>query len=114
MACKIQTSIGPVIITTAYISPSRQIIPRTDFDILKTHNCPVYVLGDYNGNHRQLGDRQTNDAGEQLAELMEMDRWNHLGPYFKIFHNHQGSGTPDKVMEYQSIYSTGGYKEDLR
>ena len=97
MACKIQTNIGLVIIATAYIPPRRPIIQRADFDILKIHNCPVYVLGDFNG---QLGDRQTNDAGEKLAELMEIDGWNHLGPDFKTFHNHQGNGTPDKVMGY--------------
>ena len=83
-----------------YIPPRRPIIPRADFDILKTHNCPVYVWDDFNGNHRQLRDRQTNDSGEQLAELMEIDGWNHLGPDFKTFHNHQGSGTPDKIMGY--------------
>ena len=87
-----------MIIATAYILPRRPIISRADFGILKTHNCPVYVLGNFNGNHRQLRDRQTNDAGEQLAELMELDGWNHLGP----FHNHQGSGTLYKVMGYQS------------
>ena len=69
--------------------------------MLETHNCPVYVLVDYNGNHRLLGDRQNNDSGEQLIELMEIDGWNHLGPDFKTFHNQLESGTPDKVMEYQ-------------
>ena len=49
-----------------YIPPRRPIIPRTDFDMLKTHTCPVYVLGDFNGNKRQLGDRQTNVSGEKL------------------------------------------------
>ena len=102
MACKIQTNIGPVIIATAYIPPRRPIIPRANFDELKTYNWPVFVLGDFNANHRQLGDRQTNDVGEQLAQLMEIDGWNHMGPDFKEFHNHQGSGTPDKVMGYQS------------
>ena len=33
---------------------------------------------------------------------MEIDGWNHLGPDFKTFHNHQGSGTLDKIMGYQS------------
>ena len=60
------------------------------------------MLGDFNGNHRQLGDRQTNDAGEQLAELMKIGGLNYMGPDFKTFHNHQGSGTLDKVMGYQS------------
>ena len=61
VACKIQTNIEPVIIATAYIPPRGPIIPRTNFDISKTHNCPMcWVI---NGNHRQLGDRQTNDAG---------------------------------------------------
>ena len=64
-------------------------------------DCPVYVPGDYNGNHRLLGDRQNNDPGEQLIELIEIDGWNHLGPDFKAFHNQQVSGTPDKVMGYQ-------------
>ena len=55
VACKIQTEIGLIIIAIMYIPPNRPIISRSDFDILKTHNCPVYVLGDFNGNHRQLG-----------------------------------------------------------
>ena len=33
---------------------------------------------------------------------MEIDGWNHLGPDFKKIHNHQGNGTPNKVMGYQS------------
>ena len=44
-----------------YIPPRRPIIPRADFDILKTL---VDVLGNFNGNHRKLGDRQ-------LIELLE-------------------------------------------
>ena len=68
------------------------------------------MLGDFYGNCRQLGERQTNNSGEQLVELMEIDGWNHLSLDFKTFHNHQGSGTPDKVMEYQS----NTLKEDLR
>ena len=70
--------------------------------MLETHNCPVYVLVDYNGNHRLLGNRQNNDPGKQLIELMEIDGWNHLGPDFKILHNQHGSGAPDKVMGYKS------------
>ena len=100
VVCKIQTNIGSVIIATAYIPPRRPIILWADFDILKTHNDPVYVLGDFNGNHRQLGNRQTNDSGEKLAELMEMDVWNRLSQDFEIFQNHQGSGTPEKVIGY--------------
>ena len=69
-----------------YIPPRNAIIPRADSDMLKTHNCPVYVLGDYNGNNRLLGDRQNNDPGKQLIELMEIDGWNQLGPDFKTFH----------------------------
>ena len=83
-----------------YIPASRPIIPRLDFDMLKTHNCPVYVLGDYNESHRLLGDRQNNVQGEQLIKLMKIDWWNHLCPDFKTFHNQQGSETPDKVMGY--------------
>ena len=56
-----------------YIPASRPIIPRLDFDMLKTHNCPVYVFGDYNRKHRLLGDRQNNDPDEQLIELMEIN-----------------------------------------
>ena len=63
--------------------------------MLKTHNCPVYVLGDYNGNHRLLDDRQNNDSGEQLIELMEI-----------TFHHQQGSGTSDKVMGYTKLENT--------
>ena len=59
------------------------------------------MLGNFNWNHRQLEDRQTNDAREQLGELMEIDGLNHLGLDFKTFHNHQRSGIPDKVMGYQ-------------
>ena len=33
---------------------------------------------------------------------MEIDRWNLIGPDFKTFRNHKDSGTPDKVMGYQS------------
>ena len=96
LACKIQTNIGSVIIATAYIPTRRPIISRADFDILKTHKCPVC------GNHRQLGYRQTKDSGEQLVELIKIDRWNHISPNFKRFHNHQGSGDSDKVMGYRS------------
>ena len=69
VACKIHTNIGPVIIATAYIPPRRLIIVRSDLDILKTHNCSVYALGDFNGKHRKLGHIQTYDSGEQLLEL---------------------------------------------
>ena len=64
VAYKIQTGIGPIIITTMYIPPRRPIIPSTDFNILKTHNCPVYVLGNYNGNHRLLGSDKTMTKGK--------------------------------------------------
>ena len=43
----------------------------------------------FNGNHRQLSDRQNQDSDEQLIKLM--NRWNHLGIDFKTFHSHQES-----------------------
>ena len=70
-----------------YIPPRRPIILRKDFDMLKTHNCPVYLLGEYNGNHRLLGDRQNIHPGKQLIGLMEIDGSKHPGPDFEIFHN---------------------------
>ena len=65
-------------------------------------DCPVYVPGDYNGNHRLLGDWQNIDPGEKLIEFIEIDGWNHLGLDFKTFHNQQRRGTPYKVMGCQS------------
>ena len=71
VACKIQIRIAPILIATIYIPLWRLIISRADFDMLKIYNCLVYVLGDFNVNQRQLEDRQTNDSGEQLAELIQ-------------------------------------------
>ena len=64
VAYKIQSELGPIIIATVYIPQRRPIIPRADFDFLKTHNCLVYVLEDVNGNLRQSSDRQNNNTGD--------------------------------------------------
>ena len=64
VAFKTQTGIWPIIIATVYIPQRRPIIPRADFDFLKTHNCLVYVLEDVNGNLRQSSDRQNNNTGD--------------------------------------------------
>ena len=113
VACKIQTGIGPLLIATMYIPPKRPIISRADFDILKTHNCPIYVLGDFYGNHRQLGNRKTNDLGEKLAELMEMDgiTWAQILKHSIITKEVE---LLIKSWAINQTYSIGGYKEDLR
>ena len=51
IAVKVQTSIGPVIIYTAYIPPRIKSINPLDFQKLISPNTPLLIAGDFNATH---------------------------------------------------------------
>ena len=66
LAVEIQTTLGPIIIATAYLPPRRLYVPFPDFYRLLNNNIATYILGDFNGRHRYFGNNSENTVGKSL------------------------------------------------
>ena len=98
MAVRVFTSTGPVLLATCYLPPRRDFLPFPDIMRLANYNQPMYVMGDFNARHRVLGIPGENTVGRSLNGLILDGYLEHLGPPFKTFTGHQGSGTPDLIL----------------
>ena len=51
IAAKIQTTHGPIIISTAYSPPRHNILPENDMNYLIRNNLPAIMIADLNARH---------------------------------------------------------------
>ena len=98
LAIRVTTAHGDIIIATCYRPPSQGYLPTRDLHRLAALNQPVYLLGDFNANHRLFGYRRANRVGSELARLIACGEWTHLGPPFKTFYGYRSATTPDIVL----------------
>lgn len=99
IAVEIETSLGPIIIGTCYLPPRRPYVPYGDITRFLGHNKPVYLLCDFNGRHRILGNGNNNAVGHTLASLVNRGRMTILGPDFPTHITNTSARTPDLVVE---------------
>lgn len=104
ISLQIETSLGPINISTTYLLPRRPYLPFPDFHKLLYSNEPMYILGDLNAKHSFLIDRTNNDVGKGLNRFYENKILLHLGPKFPTFFNHTSGTTPDLILSNNKIY----------
>lgn len=107
IALQIETTTGPIVISTMYQPPSRDFLPTNDFTTLFRRNCPVYMISDLNANHRTIGYNQNNVKGNQINRMIHNRLIQHIGPNFATFYHARGATTPDIILtNYRTYHNT--------
>ncbi len=104
LAVEIDTSLGPIIISTTYLPPIRPYLPYADMHKLLSNSIPTYILGDFNGKHTIFGNRDNNTVGKSLIHLINQGRMIHLSPHFPTFYSHNSTTNPDKIFTNKHHY----------
>ena len=83
LGIEIETSLGPIIISTTYRQPKRPYLPFPDICRLLNNNIPTYIIGDFNGRHFHFGNKDNNTIGKSLVNLINQ------GTLLPNFHRHK-------------------------
>ena len=112
LSIEIDTSLGPIIIATAYIPPRVGYLHYPDYFRLFNTRKPVYFVGDLNARDSILGHRNSNKTGKALATLIKNQNANYIGPDFPTFINNRSCTSPDIILTnnhtYHNSYSEPG------
>ena len=98
LAVKINTTLGPIVISTGYQPPRRPAIPLENFRKILRRNIPAYFIGDLNAQHRNLGYSRNNITGEMVQSIISNGIATHAGPDFATFITTRTSSTPDIIL----------------
>jgi len=103
IAFKLFTSVGPLIISTAYFPPRYQHLPTLAFNKLLNHNLPTLIMGDFNAHHPIFDNTHKHHKhgdlkGKQLHGFMSAKNIDFLGPNFNTFLVNNRQGKPDLVL----------------
>ena len=71
---------------------------------LLSNSIPTYILGDFNGRHTSLGNRDNNTVGISLSNLTNQGKLIHLGPHFPTYFSRNSRTNPDKVFANKHHY----------
>lgn len=102
LAIETDTSDGTITIATTYLPPRRPYTPHPDFSFLFRQQNPVFVVGDFNARHPQLGYSSANQVGRDLIDYLRHHTAKHLGPHFPTFYGPRSTSTPDLVLSNRS------------
>ena len=111
---KIQTTHGPVIITTAYSPPRHNTLPQQDINYIARNHIPAIIIADLNARHQTFGYRRgtNNIKGNQLNNHIYNNRINHIGPTFNTFFTRNSATKPDIILTnnrfFQNYHITPG------
>ena len=100
IAIKINTNLGPLIISTSYIAPSVNTIPVITLNKILNHNIPTVFISDFNAHHPFLNNTtgQGDMRGRQLYSLAQSRNLSFLGPSFPTYITHARQSTPDIIL----------------
>lgn len=104
LAIKIVTSVGEIIIATAYLPPRRPYLPLIDFQKLVNYSQPTYIIGDFNARHRFFGHNDNNNVGKSLYNLLNAGKILHIGPHFPTFLGTHNITCPDRVFSNNKAF----------
>ncbi len=104
LAIENETSLGPIIIATTYLPPRRPFLPYTDMHRLLSNNIPTYIIGYFSGRHTAFGNKDKNNVGKSLMNLIDLGKMFHIGPHFPTFLNHNMPTNPDKIFSNKHHY----------
>ena len=98
LAVKVHTTLGPIIVATAYARPNSHI-PMHDFNTLyRYNNYPIFFAGDLNAHHTQFQHGHIDNHGRELMAIFNTKRLHYIGPDFETFYGPNGRGRPDLVF----------------
>lgn len=98
LAIETDTSDGPIIIATTYLPPRRPYMPHPDIRLLLRRQSPVFIVGDFNARHPQLGHCSANQIGRDLIDYLRHQTAKLLGPHFPTYYGPNFTSTPDLVL----------------
>ena len=103
LAIKIQTNMGPIIISTAYIAPRNLVIPTIEITKILSYKLPTLFIADFNAHHplfnnTTAGRKYGDNKGKTLAALAHRRNLICLGPTFDTFKTNRAKGKPDIIL----------------
>lgn len=104
LSIEIETSLGPIIIATAYIPPRVGYLHYPDYFRLFNNRKPVYFIGDLNARDYVLGNGNSNKTGKLLGNLIRNGHTKHIGPNFPTFINNRSCTSPDIILTNNHTY----------
>ena len=103
LAIKLITTLGTIIIATAYIACRGPLIPTKEIYKLSSHNLPTVIMDDFNAHHPMFGNSPINrlqgdPKGKTLTSLAIKKNMKFIGPHFKTFITRCNKGKPDIAL----------------
>ena len=101
LTVQIETTKGPINISTIYQPPRRNYLPNQDISPIIHSNIPSYIIGDLNGQHNFIGHNRENNVGRALYQHIRNNLIKHIGPNFNTLVekiNNRTTCRPDIVL----------------
>ena len=102
LGIEIQTSTGPLYISTAYLPPRNDYYPYQDVNKFARKRYPAYLIGDLNARHHLIKHNDTNAKGRALYREINRNNIRHLGPDFDTLA--YKAGRPDIILGNRNAY----------
>ncbi|KAF9756153.1 RNA-directed DNA polymerase from mobile element jockey [Nosema granulosis] len=104
LSVTVKTSLGDVVLATAYVPPRTGYLHYPDFHALLSKKTPTYFLGDLNARHMRLDNANDNTAGRQVIQLIDRGYATHEGPFFPTYITHRSKTSPDIILANSSVF----------
>ena len=104
LSIEIETSLGPIVIATAYIPPRIGYLNYIDYYRLFNDRLPVYFIGDLNARHNYLGHSNNNRIGNNLKDLIDNNHAIVEGPMFPTFITNRSKTSPDIILKNSNAF----------
>ncbi len=105
LALEIDTTLGPIILSTTYLPPPRRpYLPFTDFYRLLSNSIPTYMIGDLNARHKHLGNINNNTVDRSIIQLLTQGSLLYLGLHFPTFISQGAATKPDIIVSNKRHY----------
>ena len=103
LTIKLITTLGTIIIATAYVAYRDPLIPTKEILQLLSHNIPTLIMGDFNAHHPMLGNSPSNrpngdPKGKTMASQVIKKNMKSIWPHFHTFIAHHNKGKPDIAL----------------
>lgn len=102
LAIKLITTLGPIIIATAYVPPRQNFINTITLNKILDHNLPTLFIADFNAHHHIFNNitraGHCDTRGRQLASLAQARNLEFMGPLFHTYQQGNRKGTPDIAL----------------
>lgn len=102
LAIKLNTHLGPILISTAYSPPRDISIPTPSLSKIFSYQIPTIFIGDLNGHHPLFDNTSLfssgDSKGKQIFNLINQFSLRYIGPDFKTYVTKKNRGKPDIIL----------------